>query len=100
MIDPVERDEQQENSGMTEAYYEELDRRATEQADEMMDDAGEVAEATDYPMFMAHVTLAISATNNDERLRWLATIRDNVWERIKSQAREDLRKADLAGEEP
>lgn len=100
MIDPVERDEQQHNSGMTEAYYDELDKRATELADAFITMPGLVAESSDYPMFFSHLTLALIAESNENRLRWLATIRDNVHARIKTAAREELRKADLAGEEP
>lgn len=96
----VERDEQQENSGMTEAYYDDLDERATELADAHMHDRNSVVNASDYPAFFHHLTFALSSDSNDMRLHWLATIRDNVHARIKSAAREELRKADLAGEEP
>lgn len=97
MIDPVERDEQQENSGMTEAYYDELDKRATEIADTSIHDPACVADASDYHNFFAQLTLALSADNNDDRLRFLGIIRDCVHARIKSVAREELRKDDLQG---
>lgn len=97
---PVERDEQQQNSGVDEQYWDGLEERASELADALIAMPNRVADASDYPMFFHHLTLAMIAESNDSRLHWLATIRDNVHARIKSTAREELRKSDLAGEEP
>lgn len=100
MIDPVERDERNHNGGWADAYYDELDERATELADERIGSTEEVADASDYPVFFSQLTLALNSDNNEARLFWLAAIRDCVHGRIKSAAHEELRKADLAGEEP
>lgn len=100
MTDPVELDEQRYNSGMSEMYYEELDERAKAVADTEIHTPGEVANASDYPAFYHQLTLALTATNNDERLSWLATIRDAVHARIASDARESLRLSDMMDDEP
>lgn len=100
MICPVTRDENERNSGSIEQLYELRDKQASDMADELIYSQDKVADAADYPMFFPHLTLALTASSNEERLSWLGRIRDAVHARIKSAAREELRRADLQGEEP
>lgn len=92
MICPVNRDENEHNSGNIEQLYEIRDKQASDMADELIYSQDQVADMSDYPMFFPHLTLALTASSNEERLRWLGRIRDCVWERIKSKALDELRK--------